>query len=326
MSNPSGNGKGASKRRASSKSLFGLSKRKQPPKELIATPTNTGAESDDIFSDTEATIDDINITSPRQNETPENSGGETPAKVYSNYDPQASTDVTTMDVDVARASVVFVRPPALNQIGGMADNVRDIQLAINTIKLYMDALQNNIAPIKMTAKLYFTMLEQHTNKLAYKDIMFSILNNNTVNERNFHAASNMFYYYFVKLFDNILPIAHVIVNVNYTRNKTKISHSLTAFFNTCAHYVVSNIKQLFNVEQTNVNVPDEYYKVIEANQTTLTNLYNFRLNDLRSVAFIKHTPDNDVNAFDSVRADNPEERVINVPIQVMMNVPRLYFE
>lgn len=322
--------KPGAKRRASSKLslMLGGSKRKQAPaaKDLISTANKP--ETEDIFSDLESAVDESILRSPQRYPDEIGESSNTPSSYE--FEPnrpvdtteESATGETKMDVDV-RSAVVFVRPPALNQIGPLADNVRDIQTAINTIKLYMDALQNNTA---MSTKKYFTMLEEQTNKLAYKDIMFSILNNNSVNKRNFHAVSNMFYYYYVKLFDNTVPIAHVIVNVNYTRGKTNITHALTAFFNSCAHYVVSNIKQLFNVEHQLVNIPDEYYKIIDANQIALTNLYNFRLNDLRSVVFIKHTPDNDVNVYESVRANNPEERVFNVPIRVMINVPRLYFE
>ncbi|ACI28826.1 agip125 [Agrotis ipsilon multiple nucleopolyhedrovirus] len=316
-------------------------KRKAPAKDLIST-ANKPSETEDVFSDVEASIEDSMVRSPRSYADDAFAAAAVKAagSTYPNYDPDpisifAGDNATTeaaaaeaaasMEVDT-RTAVVFVRPPTLNQIGTMPDSVRDIQLAINIIKLYMDALQHNIAPARMSVKDHFTMLEQQTNKLAYKDIMYSILNNNTVNRRNFYAVSNLFYYYFVKLFDNTVSIAHVIVNVNYTRGKTNISQAITAFFNSCAHYVVSNIKQLFNVEQQTMNIPDEYYRVIENNQVTLTNLYNFRLNDLRSIIFVKYTPDNDNNTFESKRADNADERVLNIPIHVMRNVPQLYFE
>ncbi|AIZ48671.1 asb114 [Agrotis segetum nucleopolyhedrovirus B] len=343
----SGSNKTSGKRRISGTSRIMQSlggKRKQTSKDLISTANKPTETADDIFSDVEASIDESIIRSPisYSDEAFAAAAVKGAGSAYPNYDPNpisifegeaeaaaasatAATE-TSMEVDTRTPAVVFVRPPTLNQIGALPDNVRDIQMSINIIKLYMDALQHNIAPAYMSVKDHFTMVEQQTNKLAYKDIMYSILNNNTVHKRNFYAVSNLFYYYFVKLFDNTVPIAHVIVNVNYTRGKTNISHAITAFFNSCAHYVVSNIKQLFNAEQQSMNIPGEYYRIIQNNQITLTNLYNFRLNDLRSVLFLKHTPDNDNNTFASKRADNCEERVINVPIHVMINVPQLYFE
>lgn len=312
--------------------------KRTPPaiSEMIVTPNTVNAEAaEKVLADLDAAINEsiarsprplLDIDEPSTSATTSNFEAQARAETEAEAEAEAEAEIAAMEVDINRADVVFVRPPTLNQISGTTDNVRDIQRAIDMIKAYMDTLQNNIAPAKISTKDHFTIFERQTNKLAYKDIIFSILNNNTVNRRNFVAVSDMFYYYYIKLFDNILPIAHIIVNVNYTRNKTKITHMLTAFLNSCAHYVVSNIKQLFNVEQKNINVPEDYYRIIDSNQSTLTNLYNFRLSDLRSVLFVKHTPDNDVNKFEIVRAANPDERVIDVPIHVLMNVPRLRFE
>ncbi|ACI47480.1 unknown [Spodoptera litura nucleopolyhedrovirus II] len=268
---------------------------------------------------------------------------ESSPQYYPNYDPDPSSvgDMSTsavaaaasiphqMDVEdagVRNNTVILVRPPTMNQVGMLHDNVKDIQVAINIITQYMNALQNNISPtITMTTKQHFTMFENQVNKLDYRDIMVSILNNNTVNRENFYALSNMFYNYYIKLFDNIIPLAHVIVNVNYTHGKTRISAALTAFINSCAHYVVSNIKQLLGY-QNPINISDEYYRIIVDKQHCLTNLYNFRLNDLRSVLFIKHTHDNDINTFGSRPADNSDDHVISIPIHVVYNVPNLKFE
>ncbi|AYN45056.1 se96 [Alphabaculovirus alterspexiguae] len=299
------------KRRGSedeSNSKLKFFKRKQPPKDPINEFTEL---------DLENNINDSILRSP----------------IYTSavVEPEEVDDNDVEMVETAasvsyKPAIVFIRPPTLNQISQFSNNYVEIQHAIDTITLYMNTLQYNIDPKnKLTAKQFFTLNENETNKLEYKDIMYSILNNNKVNRKNFYAISNMFYHYYVKLMDNLIPIAHVIVNVNYTRGKTRISHALTTFINLCAHYVVSNIKQLFNKENIS-NVSEEYLNVITTNQSLLTNLYNFRLSDLRRVLFIKHTTDNDINRFETLQAKNPEDRVINIHINVLYNLPRLNFE
>ena len=291
-------------------------KRKQPDKNAIPTP----AFDEDTF-DLENLANEPEAVS---------------SQYYPNYDPDPTSYLPppqhqNVDIDTNinnnNNTIVLVKPPTMNQIDTMQDNVRDIQTAINMITQYMNALQNNISPgTILTTKQYFTFQEPHVNKLDYKTIMVSILNNNVVNRQNFYALSNMFYYYYIKLFDNIVPLAHIIVNVNYTRGKTRITHSLTAFLNLCAHYVVSNIKQLFSSE-TYINIPDEYYKIITDKQHCLTNLYNFRLNDLRIIPFVKHTYDNDANTFQSESTtSDPNDHIISFPIRVLYNVPNLKFE
>lgn len=312
-------------------------KRKQPDKNLISTANKPGGGGGDEDNDD----DSINYQTTQ--------GGfetryESSPQYYPNYDPDPSSsgDVTAssvavaptnnnrMDVDVVKGGnnvVILVKPPTMNQIGMLHDNVRDIQLAINIITEYMNALQRNISTtVTMTTKQYFTFFEEQINKLDYKDIMVSILNNNTVNRDNFYALSNMFYNYYVNLFDNIIPLAHVIVNVNYTHGKTRISSSITSFINSCAHYVVSNIKQLFGEYHSQINIPNDYYRIITDKQHCLTNLYNFRLNDLRNILFIKHTRDNDVNTFGSRPAENTDDHVISFPIRVVYNLPNLKFD
>nr|QKO28992.1 hypothetical protein [Spodoptera exigua multiple nucleopolyhedrovirus] len=341
-SSSSSTGKSGMKRKTASSSSSKIGemmrfKRKQPDKNLISTANKpAGGGGDDDNDD-----DSINYQTTQ--------GGfetryESSPQYYPNYDPDPSSsgDVTAssvavaptnnnrMDVDVVKGGnnvVILVKPPTMNQIGMLHDNVRDIQLAINIITEYMNALQRNISTtVTMTTKQYFTFFEEQINKLDYKDIMVSILNNNTVNRDNFYALSNMFYNYYVNLFDNIIPLAHVIVNVNYTHGKTRISSSITSFINSCAHYVVSNIKQLFGEYHSQINIPNDYYRIITDKQHCLTNLYNFRLNDLRNILFIKHTRDNDVNTFGSRPAENTDDHVISFPIRVVYNLPNLKFD
>ncbi|QAT90394.1 hypothetical protein KM622_gp108 [Spodoptera exempta nucleopolyhedrovirus] len=313
---------GGKKRRSDdeSNSKFFLStKRKQPTSKNLISTANEFTE-----TDLEDSINESMIRSPVY--TPNVASTST---AVPRYDEEVVDDVDMTDItraSASKATIVFIRPPTLNQISQLSSNYMEIQHAIDTITAYMNTLQYNINPTgRLTAKQFFTLNENETNKLEYKDIMYSILNNNTVNRRNFYAVSNMFYYYYVKLMDNIIPIAHVIVNVNYTRGKTRITHALTTFINLCAHYVVSNIKQLLNKETTS-KVPEEYLNVITANQLSLTNLYNFRLSDLRRVVFVKHTMDNDINKYNTLLAKNPEDRVIDIPIHVLYNVPQLNFE
>ncbi|ABM45818.1 unknown protein [Spodoptera frugiperda multiple nucleopolyhedrovirus] len=297
-------GKSGSKRKPTSSRLSEIVKFKRKQDNKPAVPTTNDLEDDGVGLN----FDPISpINSP---------------PYFPNYDPDVSN--SAMDVDI-RKQVVFVRPPTMNQITKQYDNINDIQNAIDNITQYMDALQNNISSVKWTTKQHFTFFENQVNKIGYKDIMISVLNNNTVNRDNFYALSNMFYNYYVHLFNNIIPLAHIIVNVNYTHNKTRITHSMTAFLNMCAHYVVSNIRQLFNSEPT-INIPESYYKIITDKQQCLTNLYNFKLNDLRNLTFIKHTPDNDVNTYTSTTASNPKDRVISFPIYVVYNIPNLKFE
>ncbi|AIE47775.1 hypothetical protein pesp045 [Peridroma alphabaculovirus] len=312
-------------------SIFGKSKKKDTTSAapIISTPSQSQRLEESVLAsqlrspayepDLDRPLSPVQV--PASATLPPPLGPEIPLGVYR----EDEDEDYEMD-DKSRPTVVFVKPPALNQIASDAANVRDVQLAINTIKLYMDALQTGIGPASIALKEHFTLRTEQVTKLAYKDIMFSIINNNTVNRRNFYAISNLFYHYFVKLFDNTASVAHVIVNVNYTRHRTNISDQLTAFFNLCAHYVVSNIKQLINADKSmTVSMPDEYMKVIRANQITLTNLFNFRLSDLRGIVFYKHTPDNDANTFVGEPASNREERILNVPLHVVLNVPQLYF-
>jgi hypothetical protein len=346
-STSSSTGKSGTKRKTASSSSSKIGemmrfKRKQPDKNLISTANKPAVDYDE--SD-----DPINyqIAQGGGVASPLETRYESSPQYYPNYDPDPSSvgDVpmqingngngNRMDVDVVRNTVVgvgnnavvLVKPPTMNQIGMLHDNVRDIQLAINIITEYMNALQRNISTTTtMTTKQYFTFYEEQVNKLDYKDIMVSILNNNTVNRENFYALSNMFYNYYINLFDNIIPLAHVIVNVNYTHGKTRITSSITGFINSCAHYIVSNIKQLFGEYHSQINIPDEYYRIVIDKQHCLTNLYNFRLNDLRSILFIKHTGDNDVNTFGSRPAENSDDHVISFPIRVVYNLPNLKFE
>jgi hypothetical protein len=218
--------------------------------------------------------------------------------------------------------VVFVRPPVLNQINNYPINAIDIQRAIDSLTLYMNALQSTITNVPQTLKFFMKPVEHQYNILEYKNIMHAVLNSNTVNRQHFALLSDMFYKYYVKLFDSTITIAHVIVNVNYTIGKTNISKAMTAFFNLCAHYMVSIIKSLLNTENK-VNVNHDYLAIIDQKHRALTNLYNFRLNDLTSVVFYKHTPDNDDSTFVIMNPEKPE--ILNVPIRVQRNYTHLQF-
>jgi hypothetical protein len=222
-------------------------------------------------------------------------------------------------------NVIFVCPPLLNQVSMAPRNVTDIQNVIDRLQMYMDALQNNIAPAAMSLKKHFTHYESQINRLAYRDIMFAIVNNNRVHRHNFEDVSNMFYKYFIKMFGYIEPMTHAIVNVNYTIGQTNISEALTAYINLCAHYVVSNISLLFNKNTTTINVPVEYLHKIDQCQYNLTSLYNSSLIGLRGAVFYKHTTDNDVNTLATELPDNPRDRIVNVRIQVVPNELKLNF-
>ncbi|AJD80733.1 hypothetical protein [Pseudoplusia includens SNPV IE] len=218
-------------------------------------------------------------------------------------------------------------PPLLNQIPGDSTNVFCIQKNIDKIKQYLDTLQNNINPlVSNTLKQYMTFEDNVENIIDYASIMNAMLSGKDVSRRNFYKFSEALFNYYVRIFDNVSTVAHVIVNVNYSRGKTKITHAITNFFNLCINYIVSNITELLEYKESYYKHPDEYQSHIDVNQRKLTDIYNNRLLDLKSIQFYKHTPDNDVNQFISVGATNKYYRIIDVDINVKNVFNYLIFE
>nr|QBI90263.1 hypothetical protein [Trichoplusia ni single nucleopolyhedrovirus] len=227
--------------------------------------------------------------------------------------------------------VVFITPPLLNQIASDCNNVLDIQKSIDSIKLYLDALQNNINPrVSSTLKQFLTFEDNVENVIDYATIMNAILSDKDVSRKNFYKFSEALFNYYMRIFDNVSTVAHIIVNVNYTRGKTKITHGITNFFNLCVNYIVSNITDLLEYKESqlpyNYMHPNEYQRHINDYQRKLTDMYNYRLLDLQSIVFYKHTPDNDANQFVSVAARNKYYRIIDVDINVKNVYNYLVFE
>ncbi|AGC36257.1 hypothetical protein TF1A_0042 [Chrysodeixis chalcites SNPV TF1-A] len=227
--------------------------------------------------------------------------------------------------------VVFITPPLLNQIPSDCNNMLCIQKSIDSIKLYLDALQNNInSRVSNTLKQFLTFEDNIENVIDYATIMNAILSDKDVSRKNFYKFSEALFNYYVRIFDNVSTVAHVIVNVNYTRGKTKITHGITNFFNLCVNYIVSNITDLLEYKESRLPYdyihPDEYRNHIDNYQRKLTDMYNYRLLDLLSIIFYKHTPDNDVNQFTSVAATNKYYRVIDIDIHVKNVYNYLVFE
>ncbi|AUV65382.1 hypothetical protein [Alphabaculovirus myunipunctae] len=245
-------------------------------------------------------------------------GGEVANKnVHLRYVPPQST---VLDEE---HQVVFVKPPPLNYIPTYPLNIREIQTAINHLSAYMNALQKNIDKSTQSLKYFFTLYEDEVNALDYRNIMFAMINNNTVSRRNFNALADMFYQYYVKLFDNTVTVAHIIVNVNYTIGKTNICKMITVFFNLCAHYMISIMRGMLDATASNNKYP-EYEEVINKKHLMLTDIYNFRLTDLAGTQFFKHTPDNDVNDKYTI-VDPPTAEIFDVRIDVQRNNYNLYF-
>ncbi|QEI03660.1 hypothetical protein [Rachiplusia nu nucleopolyhedrovirus] len=224
--------------------------------------------------------------------------------------------------DVNSPKVIFLLAPSLNQIYSNSDNTRQIQEAIDRLASYLNRLQSNINQnISFTLKNYMTFEETQENRIDYQEIMLAILRNKDVRPENFYKFSEALQSYYFQCFDSIVPIAHVIVNVNYTRGKTKIVHSLTHFFNLCINYFVSSIFNILlepsSVSSNNIIRP-EYLEHIEDMQKNITNMYNFRLVDLQNTLFYKHTPDNDDNRFESQKATLPSDVIYDVAINVKL--------
>ncbi len=214
--------------------------------------------------------------------------------------------------------LIMIVAPGLNQIISSFDNTPQIQQSINRLKAYLDKLQKNInGPTATSLKNYMIFEDIQENRIDYQEIMLALLRHRNVKAKNFYKFSEAIKSYYYKCFDSIVPIAHVIVNVNYTRDRTKIAHSLTHFFNLCVHYVVSSINILLTNTET-AAIQDKFIEHIKITQEEITNMYNFRLLDLHNVVFYKHTPDNDENRYESYQASLPSDIIYDMPITVQL--------
>jgi hypothetical protein len=225
----------------------------------------------------------------------------TPSRILNEEEPMETN---------GEGGVVFVRPIVLQPIPSVPDNVTQIQLGIDNFKMYLNALHNNVHNKRLfSLKDFFIINNELVSELKYKHIMQSIIKFQ-INSQNFLYASNMFYEYYIKLFDIIGELAHIIVNVNYTHNSTRISELLTLILNKCALYYYESIMDLI-VEKSYSST--QYYNIIEQNQSRLTNLFNIKLVSLQNILFYKHTVNNDINKKNTYSRTT----IIDIPIKVI---------
>nr|QEE80023.1 Maco-A 136 [Mamestra configurata nucleopolyhedrovirus A] len=223
-------------------------------------------------------------------------------------------------------NVIFIAAPVLNSVSMHPQNIRQIQCVIDNLQRYMDQLQKNIFHNSMTLKQHFSDTQHKVIKLYYADIVSAIVQNNTVHAHNFHSVSEMFFNYYMGMFNVIEPIMHAIINVNYTIGKTNISQAVTHFLNVCAHYVVFLLQELINRNTTvKNNIPAQYMNDIKKRQNILTNIFNSHLLSLQSSMFYKHTPNNDDTINVGVQPTNYRDRIISVHLRVYRDDFKLKF-
>lgn len=247
------------------------------------------------------------------------------------YIPNYNQENRVIELGALNQKIIYILPPSLNQIHSTCDNIRQIQQTIDKLKSYLNRLQSNVDQnLSFSLKNYMMFEEPQENRIDYQEIMLALLREKDVNSKNFYKFSKLLHSYYIQCFDSIVPIAHVIVNVNYTRNKTKITHSITHFINLCVNYVVSSVRVLLSSSGTALSpvsqsIRAEYLEHIQETQKYITNYYTYKLVELTNTVFYKHTPDNDDNRFESHQAVLPSDHIYDIPIYVLMVSNKLNF-
>ncbi|AAG53787.1 unknown [Helicoverpa armigera nucleopolyhedrovirus] len=224
--------------------------------------------------------------------------------------------------------VMYIIPPAINQIPQRPDSVPYIQQAIDRLQAYIQSLQvafNNPSNAAHTLSSFLRLDTNEECKIDYSDLIREIMKYN-VNTQNLTRVMDMLYNYYVSYSYIVETLTHVTVNVKYTEHQTNVMELIIHFINLCANYVISTLLQLLQNQplQTRTHTRD-VYELLDERQRRLTNLYNSRIIDLQNVTFYKYTENNDDNVHRSVRPQRAEFAIVYVPLRVQRVETRLRY-
>lgn len=222
-------------------------------------------------------------------------------------------DASDQDVDV-----VFIAAPTLNQIAASPNNVQSLQQNINELALYLHYLSRSTT---QSIKEYFMYKRQgySNNALDYKECML-VLKNFHVNRANYMKFSDLVYNFYVSLIQNLNTFAHILVNVNYTHNRTNASQVLTYFINQCVGYIVDHVTDLLSINdgRTSNRIDLDMQNHIEQQQISLTSYYNYNLVNLQAHKYYKFTPDNDHNPVEQYKHNvTAENKIYSIKLFVI---------
>ncbi|ABF47381.1 Chch42-like peptide [Clanis bilineata nucleopolyhedrovirus] len=243
----------------------------------------------------------------------ENGKPSEPSTRYSTYMKKLHGDASDQDVDV-----VFIVAPTLNQIPASPNNVRSLQQNINELALYLHYLSRSTT---QSIKEYFMYKRQgySNNALDYKECML-VLKNFHVNRANYMKFSDLVYNFYVSLIQNLNTFAHILVNVNYTHNRTNASQVLTYFINQCVGYIVDHVTDLLSINdgRTSNRIDLDMQNHIEQQQISLTSYYNYNLVNLQAHKYYKFTPDNDDNPVEQYKHNvTAENKIYSIKLFVI---------
>ncbi|AIU41278.1 orf39 [Sucra jujuba nucleopolyhedrovirus] len=219
--------------------------------------------------------------------------------------------------------VFFINSPLLDQ---------------NTLPANFDILQNNIVllqnyvlplndtPIESTKRCFMIDSTNATigiDKLDFDDNINHLFEYK-LNFSNMNKIINMFYGYYIKLIQNLFPIANIGINVNYTVGSTDLTQIVTHFINFCVFQTMQNFYHIINSVEGGHLIDGQNQSKLEAEikdkQKKLTSYYNSKLHNLQAFQYYKYTVDNDSN---TVTTSGKSENILSPLYHVKVNVMKV---
>ncbi|AKN80577.1 hypothetical protein [Perigonia lusca single nucleopolyhedrovirus] len=201
--------------------------------------------------------------------------------------------------DYSKFNILFVEPMLLKQ-SLLLNDFQIVQDNILTLKKYL----NDISGMSSTLRTYFVK-HNETNALKL-GVLLNMLSHTNISAQNFNKFNDMIFKYYIMLIENLPMLTQILVNVNYTRDHTNVSYSLTRLLNNITDYMFSILFDKFETFETLPQPNRLYVEMARQRADNLHLIYNINLLQLRSYRFYKYTLDNDTTpAFASTDINMP---------------------
>ncbi|AXS67704.1 Adho45-like protein [Cryptophlebia peltastica nucleopolyhedrovirus] len=222
---------------------------------------------------------------------------------------------TAAEIIEYRQKIIQIKPLMMPIVH---ENIESIQNGFNVLITYLNfELFVKLEKIlKLTSKL--------SNKILYEDIM-SNFGKYDINARNYSKMSELIFKYYYSLLDNIENIVPILINVNYTHNKTNISLLICGVVNNLA---INMLRRFLKAQVTKpneeMNVPIRFQSKVHINQNILTKKINHVLSRIHNNVYYKYTNDNDVNNIKTLKVKK-ENMIDHIKVVVIVQKTTLNF-
>ncbi|AUA60273.1 ORF42 protein [Operophtera brumata nucleopolyhedrovirus] len=175
----------------------------------------------------------------------------------------------------------------LSSINDAPNNNNDILKVNEEVKFYL----RNVLKTEQDFKEMINTNNYDNVRIAFID-QVEELKKYQMSKNNLLVAIHMLR----KLFNGyqyVVPdLIHLIVNINYTKDRTDIVELVSNFINNCARHIVSVMTTCMVRVETPMTIPDSINGQISSHQYDLTTMYNLTFAKARSKTYYKYTQNN----------------------------------